>query len=207
MPLLSLRDLAIGSLKPFSNHLYEGDCVALSGPSGSGKSLLLRAIADLDPHSGACFLRGEPCDQIPAPEWRRMVMLTPSECRWWLPTVGEHMPAAMPSSWYEKAGFNPDVAGWEAGRLSSGERQRLGLIRTLSRSPAVALLDEPSANLDNRNRDRVERMLTAYLAEPGRAICLVSHDQEQCLRLANRFWNIIDDKVRELSELTPTFQV
>ena len=77
---------------PYSLHIAAGECVALRGPSGSGKSLLLRAIADLDPHEGEVTLDGVACEMIPAPEWRRQVALLPVESQWWLDEVGEHFP-------------------------------------------------------------------------------------------------------------------
>ena len=83
-------------------------------------------------------------------------------------------------------GFEPDVMGWEVERLSSGERQRLALLRALANRPRVLLLDEPTANLDPANISSVESLVTDYQST-GEAACLwVTHSREQVHRIANR---------------------
>ena len=72
--MLSLQDLTTRNLKPVSLEVADGECVSVQGPSGSGKSLLLRAIADLDLNEGQAFLDGRPRASMPAPEWRRQVV-------------------------------------------------------------------------------------------------------------------------------------
>ena len=62
----------------------------MKGPSGAGKTLLLRAIADLDPNQGLVSLEGRDRSTIPGPEWRRLVGYVPAEPGWWAETVGEH---------------------------------------------------------------------------------------------------------------------
>ena len=87
-PLLQVRDLQTKLLKPLSFSLAAGEGIAVKGPSGAGKTLLLRAIADLDPHQGLVILEGRDRSTIPGPEWRRMVGYVPSEPGWWAETVG-----------------------------------------------------------------------------------------------------------------------
>jgi ABC-type iron transport system FetAB ATPase subunit len=89
-PLLQIRDLRTNILKPASLALAAGECVAVTGPSGAGKTLLLRAIADLDPNQGVVSLEGRDRSTIPGPEWRRLVGYVPAEPGWWTETVGEH---------------------------------------------------------------------------------------------------------------------
>lgn len=73
---------------------------------------------------------------------------------------------------------------WEVSRLSSGERQRLSLARLLAGYPKVLLLDEPTANLDKANTNRVEELILTYLREQGASALWVSHDPEQRHRMA-----------------------
>jgi len=70
--------------------LRDGECVALQGPSGVGKTLLLRSIADLDPNEGIIKLDGKLREAMPAPVWRTRVTYVAAEPGWWSDTVREH---------------------------------------------------------------------------------------------------------------------
>ncbi|MGW8248793.1 MAG: ABC transporter ATP-binding protein [Acidiferrobacterales bacterium] len=162
-----------------------GQCVTLSGPSGSGKSQLLRSIADLDPHEGQVYINGEESRQIPAPTWRRRVMLVPAESQWWYATVGEHFPKDEDVD-FGALGFDNEVVNWQVERLSTGEKQRLSILRALSLKPDALLLDEPTSALDNENRLAVEKLISRYSREHGIPVVWVSHDRDQCERISNR---------------------
>ena len=71
-PILQVRDFRTNLFKPASFSLSAGECVAVRGPSGAGKTLLLRAIADLDPNEGLVCLDGHDRSMIAGPEWRRL---------------------------------------------------------------------------------------------------------------------------------------
>src|SRR5947209_5063741 len=90
MPLLEGRALRRLHLGPVDFALDRGECVSLAGKSGAGKSLLLRAVADLDPHDGDAFLDGRACSKMPAPRWRRMVTYVAADSGWWDERVGAH---------------------------------------------------------------------------------------------------------------------
>ena len=79
-PILQIRDLRTNLLKVASLSLSTGECIAVQGPSGAGKTLLLRAIADLDPNEGLVFLDGRDRSIIAGPNgaaWS--VMCRPSQ--------------------------------------------------------------------------------------------------------------------------------
>jgi ABC-type lipoprotein export system ATPase subunit len=182
---LYLEHFLTRGLDPIDLEIESGTCVTLAGPSGSGKSLLLRAIADLDRHEGEARLGDLVCSQIPAPQWRRQVGLLPAESHWWADHVGEHLPA-VDSGLLGELGFSPECLEWDVGRLSSGEKQRLALARTLSLKPQALLLDEPTANLDQTTGRQVERLIARYRKENGTTLLWVSHDPAQRRRVGER---------------------
>lgn len=183
--MFEVRNLRCTGLENISLRLSVGELVCLSGPSGAGKTLLLRALADLDLSEGEVLLGGAAREQVAPTQWRRQVGYLPAESRWWAASVGEHFPR-IPQRLLEQLGFGADVAGWRIERLSSGERQRLALARLLSNRPRTLLLDEPSANLDPAMTGTVEQLVKDYLAEQQAACLWVTHDQQQIERIAHR---------------------
>ena len=187
---LRLDGLSTMLLREVDLTLAAGERLFLSGASGSGKSLLLRAVADLDPHRGEVWLDELPRSRLTPPEWRRRVGLLPAESHWWAETVGEHWRVPAADAPIEPLlvalGFDVDVSGWAITRLSTGERQRLALARLLLNQPQALLLDEATANLDSVNRERVETVLEDYRAAHATAMLWVSHDPEQRVRLGGR---------------------
>jgi putative ABC transport system ATP-binding protein len=196
-PILQVRDLRTNLLKPASLSLSTGECVAVRGPSGAGKTLLLRAIADLDPNEGLVCLDGRDRSTIAGPEWRRLVGYLPAEPGWWADTVGEHF-----SEWtralpiVRELGFPEEAKGWPITRLSTGERLRLALIRALMVRPKVLLVDEPTAALDPASVAAVESLI-ATRVRAGLAVLWVTHDTEQAKRIAHRLLVVKDGQVRE----------
>lgn len=188
-PLLQINRLRRLMIGPVSLVVDEGDCLCISGDSGTGKSLLLRAIADLDAHEGQMFLQGKPSDAIEPASWRRRIGLLPPESNWWLPLVKDHFSdsSALP---LEQLDLSDDILQQAVAQLSSGERQRLALLRLLANKPQVLLLDEPTANLDPENTRRVEAVVTGYRRAHGAAVIWVSHDAAQVARIANRHYAV-----------------
>jgi len=188
--LLEVKGLQTAQLGPLDLCLQPGELVQITGASGSGKSLLLRAIADLDPSAGAVRLAGQDRGDVLPPDWRRQVAYVPAETAWWAPEVAEHLPVGWQKeqalAWLERVSLPAEALDWEIERLSSGERQRLGLLRALLNRPRVLLLDEPTANLDLENTRRLERAVRSYLADSGAAALWVSHDTLQRGRLGGR---------------------
>ncbi len=178
---LKLEAFGCRSVQEVNLLVAPGQVVGLTGPSGSGKSLFLRALADLDPHEGRMTLDGVAAETVPAHQWRRQVGLLPAESAWWFDIVGPHCDS-WPLDALQYLGFSADVLGWPVSRLSSGERQRLSLLRLLARSPRILLLDEPTANLDPRNTDRVEQLLQRFKTKYQPGIVWVGHDMAQLKR-------------------------
>lgn len=198
---LTVSRLRIHGVGPIDLTIDRGACLGLAGPSGSGKTLLLRAIADIDSHGGDVCLDGIEQARIPAPDWRRQVALLPAESMWWFDRVGDHFHLSDERR-FEHVGFHPDVLDWSISRLSSGERQRLALLRLLENRPRVVLLDEPTANLDPDNTERVEQVMRTYRHETEAAIIWVGHHRDQLRRVATRTV-ALDNRGRLLSGDNP----
>jgi len=196
-PLLQVCDLQTKILKPASFSLAAGECIAVKGPSGAGKTLLLRAIADLDPNQGLVSLEGRDRSTIPGPEWRQLVGYVPAEPGWWAETVGEHF-----GDWTAGAvvltnlGFPEEAKSWPIARLSTGERLRLALVRALIIRPKVLLLDEPTAALDAASVAAVESLIATRI-RAGLAVAWVTHDAGQARRIARRQLVVEAGSVRE----------
>lgn len=182
---LSISGLTTHSVEGVSLEVATGECVCLAGPSGAGKTQLLRAVADLDPYRGEVALDGRSARGFSAHEWRRLVGLLPAESQWWHDRIGDHFSEIDEVQW-QALGFNTDTAGWQVSRCSTGERQRLALLRLLANRPRVLLLDEPTASLDPLSVQRVETLLADYRQQHRAALLWVSHDAAQCARVASR---------------------
>jgi len=200
-PLLQVRDLCRLMLGPLSLGVEAGECVCVSGPSGTGKSQLLRAIADLDPHDGEVLLDGEPANSIKPHHWRTRVGLLPPESHWWLPTVGKHFPGGSPVPPSE-LGLPDDIMDQPVERLSSGEKQRLALLRLLANRPRVLLLDEPTANLDPANTERTEQLINRFRESSAAAVIWISHDPAQVARVGCRALRLADGRLQESEDGT-----
>jgi len=174
--------------------LAGGELAWLSGPSGGGKSSLLRLINRLaEPKSGSIFFAGKPLSSYDPPALRRRVALLPQTPVMLAGSVGSNL--RRPFSFKVAHGQAPPerdrleqlLAGLglgelaldqEAGGLSLGQKQRVALARLLLLEPEVLLLDEPVSALDPESRDLVERTAVAQAAA-GRAVLMVSHQAPQ----------------------------
>ena len=171
--------------------LEAGQLAVVRGPSGVGKSQLLRALAWLVPvTSGRVALDGRSPEEWGVPRWRAEVVYVPQAPAIFADTPAQHLeaiadlavqrdrpaddPVALAAEW----ALPPDTWRREWSSLSGGERQRVALAVALSRRPSVLLLDEPTSALDPDARDAVEAALR------GRTAVWVTHDAIQAERVA-----------------------
>lgn len=174
--MLHVENLSRSGLQPVSLNLHPGECMVVRGPSGAGKSLLLRALADLDPSEGRVTLDGADRESMPAPRWRSLVGYVPAEPGWWADHTRDHFldwDALAPLA--RRLGLRPDIGDDVVTRLSTGERQRLALLRALERRPRVLLLDEPTTGLDPMSRRNFLDALHRLHRERGMTVLMTSH--------------------------------
>ena len=166
-----------------------GEVVVLSGPTGSGKTLLLRALADLDPvEAGEVALEGRERNTLTPAAWRsRVVYLHQDAVR--LPGTVQDNLACIGRMALHRAKSVPPVPGLDPDadvtRLSGGEAQRLAVHRALAVAPTVLLLDESTSALDGDSAREAERRILEWVAE-GRGALWVSHDPSMRERLGAR---------------------
>jgi ABC-type iron transport system FetAB ATPase subunit len=183
--VLRVDYLTLPGLPALSFEVAAGECLAVEGPSGCGKTRLLRAIADLDPAGGYVLLEGVERHEMSGPQWRRHVRYVSAEPAWWAPTPRAHFP---PSDRLERLltalALDIGVLDRPLAELSTGERQRLALVRALADEPGVLLLDEPTSALDATGSALVEELIRFQLLAQ-RIVLLVSHDGALVQRLAH----------------------
>ena len=189
-----------------------GETLTIVGPSGAGKSSLLRLLCRLDePTDGTVFLDGADYRTIDPTVLRTRVGLVPQDPALRDGTVrenvtigprlrGESVEPGRVASLLERVDLGGD-ADRAVAELSGGEAQRVAIARTLVVDPEVLLLDEPTASLDPDAQAGIEALLTDLLADAERTAVLVTHDQAQVDRIADRVVRFVDGRVE--SEGTP----
>ncbi|WP_027358156.1 ABC transporter ATP-binding protein [Desulforegula conservatrix] len=188
-----LKALDIG---PVNLEINPGETVCIKGDSGSGKSIMLKAIVDIIPHDGDVFLGTTSMNMVSGPEWRKKVGLLPASSSWWEDRVRDHFIFPEQTD-FGIMGFENDILEWEIKRLSSGEKQRLSILRLLENRPEALLLDEPTANLDPGNTERVENIISDFSKSTGCPVIWVSHDTAQADRIASRLFIMNNGKLTE----------
>lgn len=184
-------------LRGIDLEIPSGSLSAIVGPSGGGKSTLVRLLNRLEEADGGCLLlRGEALGSIPVLELRRRVGLVLQKPFMFPGSVLDNLqlPFRYREDTVPKAddprmnevlrccGLNPELLGREARSLSVGQQQRVSLARTLLPGPSLLVLDEPTSALDRPTGDRLADTLRTICREQRLTVIMVTHD----LRLAGR---------------------
>ena len=179
---------------------------ALVGPSGAGKTTVLRAVAGLvRPEAGRVVLDGEVLFDstlridLP-PEARRVGFVFQDYALFPHMTVAQNVAYGArdrAAELLERFRIS-HLAGARPGELSGGERQRVGLARALARDPGVLLLDEPLSALDPHTRAALRLELKEILDELALPVLLVTHDFHDAAVLAERVAAIVDGRIRQV---------
>jgi ABC-type iron transport system FetAB ATPase subunit len=200
--VLAIHNLCFLDYGPFTFSVDNQTGISIQGRSGSGKSLLLRAIADLDRHDGQVSLQGQQQDEIAAYEWRQQVGYLMADAIFWADSVAEHFLKPIDSPFLKQAAERLRVDSLleaPVANLSSGEKQRLALLRLLANQPRALMLDEPTSHLDEDSTLAFEAIINEYRQIHGSPLILVSHDTSQCKRLASSHYLLQDNSLQEIS--------
>jgi D-methionine transport system ATP-binding protein len=187
-------------LTDISFEVFKGDRICLIGPSGAGKTSLLRLLNRLsEPTSGAIYLENQDYQKIPVIELRRQVMLVPQEPKLLGMTVREALAYPLvlqqlperqieerleiireqlhvPADWLERTEL----------QLSVGQRQLVGIARALVIQPKILLLDEPTSALDAGTASHVLGVLADLAVKGKMAIVMVNHQLDMAQLFCTR---------------------
>lgn len=191
--------------------LEEGRFLVLAGESGSGKTTMLRMIAGLDrADAGRLKINGAVVDDaartfVPA-ERRGLGMVFQDFALWPHLSCLENVALALPSgtpkrnsaalALLERLGVAA-MAPRRPAQLSGGQQQRVGIARALASRPRLLLLDEPLSSLDLESREMLREELRETVRATGVSAVLVSHDPEDCWKLADKVAVLEDGIIRQ----------
>jgi putative ABC transport system ATP-binding protein len=180
-----------------------GERLGVLGPSGAGKTVLLRALALLDPlDEGSIRWDGRVVRGEAVPDYRKRVIYLHQRPALAEGTVEDNLRSPFGLRAHRDRSFDParaeellarlgrgrDFLAKNGRDLSGGESQIVGLIRAVQLDPSVLLLDEPTASLDPATARAVEGLIVEWLAErpEGQVLVWVSHDADQARRMTGR---------------------
>lgn len=181
-------------LQDVSLELPGGGITCIAGPSGAGKTSLLRLLNRLDaPSSGTIWFRGTELSEVDPLQLRRQVAMVFQRPPTFPGSVLDNLRVADPDLDREEAVaalsqvdlVGDSIVEREADTLSGGEAQRMCLARALLTRPQVLLADEPTSSLDQAATRALESLISS-LASAGISVILVSHDLGQLERMADR---------------------
>src|SRR5260221_1247421 len=179
-------------------NIYEGECFALLGRSGCGKTPLLRILAGFErPAEGRVLLDGQDLTGVP-PHRRPVNMMFQSYALFPHLTVAGNIAFGLKQDGMPKPEIETrvgemlalvrldELAGRRPHQLSGGQRQRVALARALAKRPKVLLLDEPLSALDRKLREETRFELMELQKRLGLTFIVVTHDQEEAMTVADR---------------------
>jgi D-methionine transport system ATP-binding protein len=198
-------------LKDISFEVFKGDHIAIIGPSGAGKTSLLRLLNRLsEPSQGAIFLENQDYRNLPVIELRRQIMLVPQEPKLLgmsvqkalayplflqgitPPEIKQRILTCMeqlhiPEDWLERTEV----------QLSVGQRQLVAIARALMLQPKVLLLDEPTSALDAGRATYVLQTLTQLATGGELTLLMVNHQLDIAQQFCNRVLYLQDGQLQQ----------
>lgn len=225
-PVLAIRGIErsykqanrdINVLQGVSADIFKGECIALVGPSGSGKSSLLHILGLLDkPDNGKVYLKGHDCSDFSEKERTKMRrgeigfvyqfhQLLPEFSALENVTIPQLINGRPRADAVQRSKVILDFLGLTArashrpSAMSGGEQQRVAIARAIANEPTLLLADEPTGNLDPHTAERVFAQLMGLIRQTGLAAIIATHNFE----LANRMDRILQLQDGQLYSYAP----
>ena len=210
---LTIRYGGTTVVRDFNLKVLDGEMVSLLGPSGAGKTTVLKAVAGLiHPHKGDILIDGHLVTDLP-PEKRNAVMVFQKSLLFPFMNVAQNiafglrMQSRLPDGEVRKKIREimqlTQLTGLEKRKiheLSGGQQQRVSLARALVLKPAILLLDEPLSNLDANLRQQMRELIQDIQTETGITTLFVTHDQAEALVLSHRVGLLLDGRLRQVGK-------
>jgi len=212
---LELQSVTIGYndqavISKLSLTVCEGELLSILGPSGVGKTTLLKTIAGLTPPiHGAISIDGKNVAGIPADQ-RDTVLLFQKPLLFPFLTVSENIGFGLKMKKWEKKQIKEkseevmelteisNIGAQKPHQLSGGQQQRVALARALVLEPSILLLDEPFSNLDADLRQKMQRLIQRLQKETETTMLFVTHDQSEAFIISDRIALLIDGQIRQV---------
>jgi thiamine transport system ATP-binding protein len=204
----------ITAVHPLDLDVVDGEIVCVLGPSGSGKSSLLRAVAGLEPDAtGRVSWDGTDLSHVP-PHRRGFGLMFQDHALFPHRDVGGNVAFGLRMQRLPRAEIDAragdalalvGMPGFERRRiteLSGGEQQRVALARALAAAPRLLMLDEPLGALDRALRERLVTELRALFVRLGLTILFVTHDHDEAFALADRLVIMHDGRIEQVGSPT-----
>ncbi|MEM7736600.1 MAG: phosphate ABC transporter ATP-binding protein [Deinococcota bacterium] len=203
MAKLELEDVCVQRagktvLEHVTVSIQTGETLVILGPSGGGKSSLLRVLNRLDElAAGSISLDGQDITELPVQDLRRRVSMVfqktavfagsvADNIRYGPKLCGQQLSDDDVLKLMQQASLEPSLLNADASKLSGGQEQRLAIARALATAPDMLLLDEPTSALDPVATHDVENALHKLRSRQDVSLVWVSHDVEQAARVADR---------------------
>ena len=196
-------------LDDVSFYVDPGEIVCLLGPSGGGKSSLLRCLNRLtEPPPQTIYLDGQDVTAMDVLALRRRVGMVFQQVALFPGTVadniaygpglqGQIVTSAEIVRLLALADLPEELAARDSEELSGGQAQRVALARALATGPAAMLLDEPTSALDPAATRNVESTMLKLRQSLGLTVLWVTHDPEQARRVADRVYLLVNGRIED----------
>ncbi len=196
-------------LKDITESFQQGKITTLVGPSGAGKTTLIRLCNGLiSPTKGSISIFGEPITQFDPVELRKQVGMVMQGVTMLKGTVHENLAIPMTlqgkslsdqeaTRYLEMVGLPANFLDKKSTNLSGGQKQRVSIARSLVNRPEILLLDEITSSLDTVSQQEIETLIQRINQEYGVTIIWITHNLRQAIQIGDISWVMMDGEVVE----------